>query len=481
MSAISPTTPAGRGLSPEVVLGERGELTTTRLIAGLSGAYGAVMIVSAAGLSALVTGERSGLVLPAVASVFVAIALYVATLTMTNAVATVMAGRRRDVALLRMIGADERELRSVVVGTVARAATAAAAVGAAVGVAVGHGGRSLLVMTGALPDEAYPWVSVAMAAQVLALVVVVGTVGGLAGRAGSRQVLRLPPAQAMSAAEQARTPSAPRRLRLLRRLATAGLLGGGALLLVAGMVLGESLTQSGLAVMTAFAGAVALGTGVVTGGRTVLPRVVAVCGRALGTSPSARIARRNAVDDPDRTTRSLLGLVVGVGLVTTFATGSASLAAALPRMGFTGEDQVLAERFLSIASAIMIGIVVISAVLSAVGFVATMSTTVLQRRREMGLLQALGFTPSQVRAMVTGEAVAMTGSAIVLGLALGVLFGVVGAQSLVGSLGTGLAVGVPWASLALIAAGATVLVVLSSRAPAEQALRLTPIEALRVT
>ena len=470
---------AGSGLSSEVVLGVRGELATTRLVAGLAGAYGGIMIASAASLAAMATGGRSSVILSAVTSVFVGVALYVATLTMTNAVSTVLAGRRRDVALLRMIGADERDLRRVVVGTVSRACVTSAAAGAAAGLVIALAGRTLLVRAQVLPEADYPWLSGGLIVQLVLLVALVGGVGAVAGGAGSRDALAPPPAQAMSAADSARAPQAP-RLRLLRRVITVILIGIGASLLAGGALMGESVSQTGIAVLAAFAGAVSLGTGILVGARTVIPRFVALCGRAMGSSPPARIARRNAVDDPARTTRSTLGLVVGVGLVSTFATGAASLTAALPRMGFSGEDLLKAESFLSIASAIMISIVVISAVLSAVGFVATMSATVMQRRREIGLVQALGFTPSQVRAMVTGEAIAMTGSAIVLGLALGVLFGVVGAQSIVGSLGSGLAIGVPWVSLGAIAAGAAVLVLVSSRAPAERALRMTPIEALRI-
>ena len=52
--------------------------------------------------------------------------------------------------------------------------------------------------------------------------------------------------------------------------------------------------------------------GLITGAPFVLPRLVAIFGRLLGAGPDARIARRNAVADPMRTTRATLGLVIGV-------------------------------------------------------------------------------------------------------------------------------------------------------------------------
>ena len=74
-----------------------------------------------------------GVVLSAVATVFIAVAVYVAAVVIANGVDTVVAGRLRQIAVLRLLGADARSLRAAVV----RGATSVAAVGAVVGVLAG--------------------------------------------------------------------------------------------------------------------------------------------------------------------------------------------------------------------------------------------------------------------------------------------------------------------------------------------------------
>ena len=183
------------------------------------------------------------------------------------------------------------------------------------------------------------------------------------------------------------------------------------------------------------------------GARFVIPWLVGAVSRLFGTGPVARVAGRNAVLDPLRTTRSTMGLVVGVTLVTTFASGLRALQTSVGSWDLSPADQEQVHRILSTTTAVMIAIVVISAVISAVGFVSTMSLTVIQRRREIGLLRTLGLTRHQVRRMITLEAAALSGTAVAFGIALGVVFGSVGAQSLVGSLTDGFVWGLPWSIL----------------------------------
>jgi putative ABC transport system permease protein len=257
------------------------------------------------------------------------------------------------------------------------------------------------------------------------------------------------------------------------------LLAGGALLLVLAMALGEGSTAAGFIV--AFAGSVTAGTGLLVGARFVIPGLVRASGRLLGGGPVARVAGRNAVLDPLRTTRSTMGLVVGVTLVTTFASGLRALQRSVDSWeGLSPEQQVQTHQVLTTTTAITVAIVVISSVISAVGFVSTMSLTVIQRRREIGLLRTLGLTRHQVRRMITLEAAALSGTAVALGMALGLVFGSVGAQSLVGSQTDGFVWGLPWGILAVIAVAGVLLVLASARPPARRAIRVSPIEALRV-
>lgn len=60
-------------------------------------------------------------------------------------------------------------------------------------------------------------------------------------------------------------------------------------------------------------------------------------------------------------------------------------------------------------------------------------------------------------------------------------YGTLGAQSLVGGMTDGLVWGAPPITLAAIALAGLVLVVVASRGPACRAVRVTPVEALRIT
>src|SRR3546814_12325314 len=71
-----------------------------------------------------------------------------------------------------------------------------------------------------------------------------------------------------------------------------------------------------------------------------------------------------------------------------------------------------------------------AAIIAAVGLVNSLTVGVLQRTREFGLVRALGLSRGQLRGTISVEAVQLTLVAVVLGFALGVLYGWVGAVSL---------------------------------------------------
>ncbi|GAA3808723.1 ABC transporter permease [Nocardioides panacisoli] len=255
-------------------------------------------------------------------------------------------------------------------------------------------------------------------------------------------------------------------------------IGAGVALLLGSVLIGESrATASGFIV--AFLGAATSGAGLLLGARLVIPAAVAGLGRALGDSPPSRIARRNAVKNPLRTTRTTMGLVIGVTLVTTFAAGTDALRRSVASWTQGPADRQASLSALSTVTAVLVVVILFSAVIAAVGFVSTMSLTVIERTREIGVLRALGFTSTQVRQMVVREAAALACSAIALGVVLGIVFGSVGAQSIVGGHNQGFVWGRPWIVLATIVAAAAALVLVASVAPARRAVRVLPVEALR--
>ena len=223
-----------------LVLGSRRELGTVGLVAGLCGAYAGVLVTTSSLLAALSDGGgAAGILLGVVATVFILIAVYVSAVVIVNAVDTVVAGRLRQVALLRLLGARARTLRGSVMRASGAVGTVGSAAGALLGVAATDGFRVVLVARGTLPTADYPVTSV----YVLAPVAVVGVTALLAGWVGSRAVLRVSPAQALSTAEAAAPSSA--RVRSWRVVVSLVLVGGGALTLVAAAVVAEGAASPG--------------------------------------------------------------------------------------------------------------------------------------------------------------------------------------------------------------------------------------------
>lgn len=456
-----------------LVLGSARELGTVALVAGLCGAYAAmlVMLSTVLGTNSAASGTSGfGAVLGVVSTVFVLIALYVSAVVVVNAVDTVLAGRVARIALLRLLGARGRSLR----GAVMRGTGVVAAAGGVAGVAAGTAGawlfRQILVHHHVIRHLDYPVVSPWLLAPLASIVLM----SLLAGWVGSRSVLRVSPAAALAG----QVTDEPRRTSRRRSAVALALIVGGAAVLALSAALGERGVLAGF--VLAFLGSATSATGLLVGARLVIPRAVAAVGHAWGRAPAARIARRNAVKDPLRTTRSTMGLVIGVTLVTTFASGLQALRVSVDSWQLSAPRRDEAVSVLSTMTTILVVVAVVSAVISAVGFVSTMSMTVIQREREIGLLRTLGFTRRQVRVMIAQESAALSGSAVLLGVALGLVYGSIGAQALVGSQTDGFVWGVPWRVLAAIGAGAVVLVLAAALPPSRRAVRVTPIEALRI-
>jgi putative ABC transport system permease protein len=456
------------------------EYRATLLVAALSGAFGSLLLQGTVLLSALIAGDAIGqkqsaqVALGLVAVVFFAIAIFVGGIVTANTVGTVIAGRSRDIALLRLVGADARRLRSrtaidgIVVGLAGAVIGTVAAIGIMAGIiAVG-------TATGDLPDEDYGVITPVL----LAPVVVVTATTWLSSWIGSRRILAVSPIQATAAAVEPDEDTV--RAATGRRVAAIALVVVGTLLLGAGVVIG---TISMLGVLVGMLGGILSFSGVVLAAPFIMPRVLRLVGRAMGTSPTARLAAENAVRNPARSSRATIGLVIGVTLVTMFAVATASYYDMILRAAeqypedFAGADETLVMTIGVFA--VLFGF---SAVIAAVGMVNTLSLSVLQRQRELGLLRALGFTAGQVRRMVLAEAVQMSVASVAFGLVLGIVYGWCGAQALLGSMLGGGFVGpsVPWFLLVGAVLVSAVLAAAASVAPARRATRVTPVAALAV-
>lgn len=453
------------------------EHTSSILVAALSSFFGAGLIQATGLISDLFGAEDSPSVqagLLSVAGVFIGLAMYTGAVVTSNTFGTIVAGRTRTIALMRLVGASAAQLRRSVAREGLVVGAIGSVIGAIVAIAVSTGIIRWQVGAGNLPDLAYrvidPLVLLPMAAVVLTT--------WLASLVGSRRVLDVSPVQATAGAQEPGVEEAKKRI-VRNVIALVFVIGGGALLAL-GILVG---LVSPLGLFIAFFGGVGSFTGIVLGAHLVMPVVLRAVGRLLGGSASAKLAAANAVRYPARSTRSTIGLVIGVTLVVTFSVAAASYQSMIGQaVGLTPEQTAQADQGLAITFGVLSALIGFSAVIAAVGMVNNLSLTVLQRTRELGLLRALGFTKRQVRTMIAAESAQMVVAAVGLGLALGIFYGWAAAQSLLASLlGTGIVLPtMPWVLIAGVVVGGALLALLASVAPSRRATATSPVRALTV-
>jgi putative ABC transport system permease protein len=450
------------------------------LVAALSASFGVALLQVTGVLSSVLSandliGGSAMLrtMLAVVAAVFITIAVYVGAVVTANTFATIIAGRIRTVALLRLIGSSAAAQRRAVAGEGLRVGVIGALLGAVVGTLVTVLIVRIGVATALIPDLRYDYLPAVVTLPIVAVVLTTW----LASWIGSRRVLGVSPIQATGAAQEESLDEASGHRK--RNVAALVLMLAGAVALVAAVVLG---LVTPAAVLVGVLGGVLSFSGFVLGAQLVMPRVLRLVGRAFGSSAPARLAAENAVRYPERSTRTTIGLVIGVTLNTMFAVAVASFQAIIRRAQeaqpdvYQGSDDILLVTVTVFS--ILMGF---SALIAAVGMVNNLSLSVLQRTRELGLLRALGFTARQVRRMILVESASLTAAAVLVGLLLGTFYGWVGAQSLLGSLYGSpgvVAPAIPVALVALVVLGAVVLTLAASVTPSRRATRVAPVAAL---
>lgn len=473
--------PAASGLFSRA--GERG-IGASELVAALSTAFGVVLITATDYIAAILQADpyiggsdTLAFVLWLLTWILVGVAVYVGAIVTANTFSTVVAGRTRDIALRRLIGASAQSER----GAVSRQGLVVGVVGASLGLL----GGTLVAASGvALAGAALHLQDVpfrVMQPVLLAPAAVVVLTTWAAARAGSRAVLAVTPLQAIGGSTPATHAALARRTP--RNVVAIVLGASGASLLALGVLVGLVLP---LGVLIAFVGGVLSFTGLAIGSALVMPPVLRGIGRLFGRSATARLAAENALRNPERSSRMAIGVVMGVTLVTMFAVAIESVKALMTAAAGGALPPELGT-VLDTFSAIMMGVVGFCAVTAAVGLVNLLTIGVVQRRRELGLLRALGVSSTQVRRMVLLEATHITVAAVVTGLALGILYGWVAAQSLLGSIsaspGEHASAGlvppaVPWGPVLVIVIATAALTLVAAVVPTRLATRVAPVEAL---
>lgn len=461
------------------------------LVAAISAAFGVALVGGVNVLGAYIGASRMGehgsvqIALAVVAGIFFVIAVYVGAIVTTNTFATVIAGRTRTIALLRLIGSSARTQRRSVASEGLAVGLIGALVGGLAAAALALGAVRVFLATGILPEATYPVLSPSMVGPVVVVVLTTW----LASWIGSRRVLRVTPMQALGAAQERPAQAVRSRGRLVVALV---LIVAGAALLTLGLLLGLGVLApvnaflasiSSFGVLVAMAGGILSFTGIVQAAPLFLPAVLRAVGLLVARGAAGRLAAANAVRNPERSSRTAIGLVIGVTLITMFVV-AASTWQALIQQASAREPGMYegAAQIIGVTLAVFTVLVGFSAVIAACGVVNTLSLSVLQRGRELGLLRALGFSAAQVRRMILAESAQLTVASVLTGLVLGTLYGWVGAQSLLGTIPGGglLAPVLPWTFLVSIVLAAAALAVVAALAPTRRATRVSPVAALAV-
>lgn len=482
MTAVTVAAPSRRmPAAVPVWLRERG-MGATVLVAAISAAFGVLLISVTGFLGAWLKadpyiggGETVAVVVGILSALLVGVAVYVAAIVTANTFATIVAGRTRRIALLRLIGASARSQRA----EIARQGLVVGAIGGLVGLLGGtFAAWGLLAIGSRLLGIEVAYTVVQPLLLIPAAIVALTT--WAAAWAGSRRVLSVTPLQALSGSVE-RTHEEVSATRG-RTVVAIALFAVGAALLALGIVVGMI---SPFGVIVAFFGGLASFTGLTLGAVLVTPPLLRLTGRLFGRSVPARLAAENALRYPERSSRMAIGVVMGVALVTMFAVANESVKIVVAASGGGALPADLGQ-LLDTFAAVMMGLVAVSAVIAAVGLVNLLTIGIVQRRRELGLLRALGLTSAQVRRVVLFEAAHVTVTALVFGLALGVAYGWAAAQSLFGSIPippdwaspTFVPPGMPWVPLLVVVVATAVLTLVAAVTPTRLATRAAPVEAL---
>lgn len=143
----------------------------------------------------------------------------------------------------------------------------------------------------------------------------------------------------------------------------------------------------------------------------------------------------------------------------------------------TADQKAQMDKVINILLGMVVGLLVISVIIAMVGVANTLGLSVVERTREIGLLRALGLTRKQVRSMFGTEALILSGIAAILGIALGIGYGIAGSHALFSSIMT-VQASVPWVQMLVVAIVSVLAGWLASVIPGRRGAKIKPAVAL---
>jgi putative ABC transport system permease protein len=272
------------------------------------------------------------------------VALLVGTFIIYNTFSMIVAQRQRELALLRAIGADRKQVRRSVVFEAGIIGVVGSALGLAGGIGLAFGLHALLDAL----DLGLPSGGLVLSTRTVVISVLLGTVVTvLAALTPARRAGRIAPVAAMR--EEFVTPAAA---SLRRRSAIGVVLGVVAIAAsIAGATAdkaGTGASLTGLGLVGTCAAAMLLSP---VFARWVIVPLGRVVGRPFGTVGT--LARTNAVRNPRRTAATAFALTLGLVLVTGIAVLGASMKASLNKLF---DDNVTANYVMTTDAAVSVPI-----------------------------------------------------------------------------------------------------------------------------
>jgi putative ABC transport system permease protein len=240
--------------------------------------------------------------------VFGAIALLVGGIMIVNTFLILVAQRRRQIGLLRAVGASSQQIRRSLLAE----ALAIGAIGSALGVVLGIA-VSAVVAQSIGEELTTPVVQIGLVGAVGVVLAVLSVL------VPARRATRISPLDALRPVADRQSERRSSRVRLV--LAVVLMVGG-----LAAIWLGFG--ESPYALLLSVGGLFVLAVGLLAATGIYLPVMLRTLGALVGRmGPAARLAASNTVRNPGRAAATCAALILAVGIVVTLQVGAASMKA----------------------------------------------------------------------------------------------------------------------------------------------------------